>query len=58
VATHQNICAKTSQKTCKIFEPVKQQVKGNEADAFLSKGLPQTVRDISMHMTLLTEASK
>jgi hypothetical protein len=41
-----------------VFDPVKQRVKGTEAEAFLRKGRPQpaNVRYIFMHMVLLTEA--
>jgi hypothetical protein len=48
----------TFNKKRNAFDAYKQRVKGTEAEAFLSKGSAQTVRDISMHMTLLRGASK
>jgi hypothetical protein len=52
IATHQEICTKTTKKKRKVFDPVKQRVKGTEAEAFLKKGRPQavTVSIIVYHM--------
>jgi hypothetical protein len=57
IATHQNICAITLNKKRNTFGAAKQQVKETEEEAFLRKvqSQPVNVRDISMHMTLLTE---
>jgi hypothetical protein len=41
IAKHQEICTKTTKKKRKVFDPVKQRVKGTEAEAFLKKGQPQ-----------------
>jgi hypothetical protein len=43
VAKHQEICTKTTKKKRKVFDPIKQRVKGTEAEAFLKKGQPQAV---------------
>ncbi|GFG40452.1 hypothetical protein Cfor_03904 [Coptotermes formosanus] len=46
IATHQEICTKTTKKKRKVFDPVKQRVKGTEAEAFLKKGRPQAVTTV------------
>lgn len=38
VEAHQNICLKTSRKKRKIFDPVKQRLKGTEAESYVKKG--------------------
>jgi len=43
IAKHQEICTKTTKKKRKVFDPVKQRVKGTEAETFLKKGQPQAV---------------
>jgi len=43
IAKHQEICAKTTKKKRKVFDPVKQRVKGTEAESFLKKGQPHAV---------------
>lgn len=43
IAKHQEICAKTTKKKRKAFDPVKQRVQGTEAEVFLKKGRPQAV---------------
>jgi len=43
IAKHQEICVKTTKKKRKVFDPVKQRVKGTEAEGFLKKGQPQAV---------------
>jgi hypothetical protein len=47
-----------SQQKSKVPDPVKERVKGNEAGATIRRGQLHTVnvRDISMHLTVLTEA--
>jgi hypothetical protein len=51
IAKHQEICTKTTKKKRKVFDPIKQRVKGTEAEAFLKKGQPQavTVRIVMYH---------
>uniref|UniRef100_A0A1B6D4S2 C2HC/C3H-type domain-containing protein n=1 Tax=Clastoptera arizonana TaxID=38151 RepID=A0A1B6D4S2_9HEMI len=41
VKAHEEICAKTSRKKRKAFDPVKQRLKGTEAEPYLRRGKPQ-----------------
>ena len=43
IAKHHEICSRTTKKKRKVFDPIKQRVKGTEAEAFLKKGRPQAV---------------
>lgn len=40
VKAHEEICAKTAKKKRKVFDPVKQRLKGTEAEPYLKKGKP------------------
>ena len=38
IDAHHEICMKTSRKKRKVFDPVKQRLKGTEAEAYVRKG--------------------